>query len=45
MVSDGAKLAIGTVFPHESLLMGTGVRGWVPALEFHSEEDEQTGMV
>lgn len=25
--------------------MGTGVRGWVPTLEFCSEEDAQKGMV
>lgn len=30
---------------HEPLRMGTGVRGWVPTLEFCSEEDAQKGMV
>ena len=43
--SDGAKLVICTVFPRECLFMAVGVRGWVPVQEFHSEEEEQNGMV
>lgn len=39
--SDGAELAINAVSLHESPIMGTSARGWVPALVFCSESDKQ----